>query len=274
MFQAVAAFWFLLDVTTKQLILATMELRETIPLWDGIFHITYTRNYGAAFSILQGQLWLFYLAMALLLVMMIWFWKYEKPSHWTVVVATALIVAGALGNTLDRVTTGSVIDMFDFRAINFAIFNVADIGITIGCVMFLVWFVFVSGHIHFWRKADIADAVDVQVADDIATVMMTAGQAEDVVTESDCEQVPQADITAQPDDVVPTSTSQQSKEAAETQQLQTADAVQQPKEAVQLSQPTLPRPTLRDSIENILRKWERNLEGDDKDESPSSEDKS
>ena len=139
MFQAVVVFWFLLDVVSKQIVLLTMELRQTIPLWEGIFHLTYVRNYGAAFSMMQGQMLIFYLALVLLLVMVTWFWFSEKPNHWMPVVGTALVVAGALGNTLDRAFFGSVVDMFDFRAINFAIFNVADIGITVGSALFIMW---------------------------------------------------------------------------------------------------------------------------------------
>ena len=139
MFQAVVIFWLLLDVVSKQIVLFTMELRQTIALWEGVFHLTYVRNYGAAFSILQGQTLIFYLALLLLLIGVVWFWFSERPNHWMPVVGTALVVAGALGNTLDRVFYGSVVDMFDFRAINFAIFNVADIGITVGTALFIIW---------------------------------------------------------------------------------------------------------------------------------------
>jgi len=149
MFQAVVVFWLLLDFAVKQTVVYTMELRQTVPLWEGIFHLTYVRNYGAAFSLMQGQLWIFYFAMAALAVIVMWFWATEKPRHWMPVLGTALVVAGALGNTLDRFMAGSVIDMFDFRAINFAIFNVADIGITVGCALFLIWVLFVSGHIQW-----------------------------------------------------------------------------------------------------------------------------
>jgi len=151
MFQAVVVFWLLLDFAVKQTVVFTMELRETIPVWEGIFHLTYVRNYGAAFSLMQGQLWIFYLAMAALIVIVAWFWTTEKPHHWMPVLGTALVIAGALGNTLDRLMAGSVIDMFDFRVINFAIFNVADIGISVGCALFMLWILFVSGHIQ-WRE--------------------------------------------------------------------------------------------------------------------------
>jgi len=151
MFQAVVVFWLLLDFMTKQLVIQFMELRESIPLWEGIFHLTSVRNSGAAFSLLQGQFWVFYAAMVLLTVMVAWFWLSERPRHWMPVIGTALVMAGALGNTLDRLVLGAVVDMFDFRAINFAIFNVADIGITVGGALFAVWLVFLSGQIEWGR---------------------------------------------------------------------------------------------------------------------------
>jgi len=149
MFQAVVVFWLLLDLVVKQTVLFTMDLHQSIPLWEGVFHLTFVRNYGAAFSIMQGQLWIFFLAMAALTVLVIWFWFNERPRHWMPVLGTALVVAGALGNTFDRLMAGSVIDIFDFRAINFAIFNVADIGITVGCALFLTWMLFMSGHMQW-----------------------------------------------------------------------------------------------------------------------------
>jgi len=221
MFQAVVVFWLLLDVVVKQLVVHTMDLRDTIPLWDGVFHLTYTRNYGAAFSILQGQLWVFYLAMVALAVIIIWFWAHEKPRHWLPVVGSALVLAGALGNTLDRLATNSVVDMFDLRIINFPIFNVADVGITVGCTLFALWFVFLSGHLFGSKSAQSADG-----ADDEAGATET-----DDTTKTDTEQTGEA----------------------------------------------LSRPTLRDSIENLLQKWESGLDddsvssddSDNTDESPS-----
>ncbi|MCL2403869.1 MAG: signal peptidase II [Coriobacteriia bacterium] len=147
MFQAIAVFWLLLDFVVKQAVVHFMELRESIPLWEGIFHLTSVRNTGAAFSLMQGQFWMFYIAMVFLALIVVWYWFSERPTHWMPVAGTALLVAGALGNTIDRLVSGAVVDMFDFRAINFAIFNVADIGITVGSVLFAVWLLFLSGQI-------------------------------------------------------------------------------------------------------------------------------
>lgn len=157
MFSAVAVFWLLLDFLTKQYITNSMELGQTIPLWEGVFQLRYVRNYGAAFSLLQGQQTFFFVAMAVLLVLVVWFWWAERPNHWMPVISTALVMAGALGNTFDRVSSGSVIDMFSFYLIDFPVFNVADIGIVVGCALFFVWFIFLS---------DKRDDVSVEVEDE------------------------------------------------------------------------------------------------------------
>lgn len=102
------------------------------------------------------------------------------------VLGTALVMAGALGNTADRLATGAVVDMFDFRLINFAIFNVADVGITVGSILFVVWLVFLSeevkwGEIFGRRKAApneivpaMAGATDISV---VATEKADAAEA-------------------------------------------------------------------------------------------------
>ncbi|MCL2870304.1 MAG: signal peptidase II [Coriobacteriia bacterium] len=186
MFQAVVVFWLLLDFMTKQVVVQFMDLRESIPLWEGVFHLTSVRNSGAAFSLMEGQFWVFYLAMALLALIVAWYWVSERPRHWMPVLGTALVMAGALGNTADRLATGAVVDMFDFRLINFAIFNVADVGITVGSILFVVWLVFLSeevkwGEIFGRRKAApneivpaMAGATDISV---VATEKADAAEA-------------------------------------------------------------------------------------------------
>ena len=147
MFQSVFVAVLLLDFAVKQVVISTMELGYSIALWPGVFHLTFVRNEGAAFSLLQGYYWVFYIAMALLVGLVIWFWLQEKPNQWLPVIGTALVCAGAAGNLVDRLISGSVVDIFDFRLINFAVFNVADIGITIGCALFFYWFIFQSSHL-------------------------------------------------------------------------------------------------------------------------------
>ena len=146
MFVSVAAAWLLIDVAVKRIVVTTMELDQSIALWPGVFHLTYVRNTGAAFSLLKGQYWVFYTAMGLLIALVAAFWRIYKPRRWLPVLGTAFVCSGALGNLVDRLTAGSVVDLFDLRLINFAVFNVADLGITAGCILFCVWLVFQTEH--------------------------------------------------------------------------------------------------------------------------------
>ena len=132
-----------LDWLTKHWIQTSMALNDTIPVIDGIFHITYIHNYGAAFSILQGQQGLLLIvtgiAMAGIAVYMNVAQKRKELTPmgmW----ALALILGGGLGNFFDRVRFGYVVDFFDFRI--WPIFNVADIAVCCGCGL-LVFYVMV-----------------------------------------------------------------------------------------------------------------------------------
>ncbi|MDR1775523.1 MAG: signal peptidase II [Actinomycetes bacterium] len=135
-FWIITVFLLVADRAVKLLQVTYMQPGDTVAVIPGVFHLTYLRNTGAAFSILQGKFWVFSLAMALLVALIIWYWRTERPRHWMAVAGMALVFAGALGNMIDRYSLGYVIDIFDFRLINFAVFNVADTGITVGCVLF------------------------------------------------------------------------------------------------------------------------------------------
>lgn len=137
-YYGIALVIFLLDRFSKVLVLRFMEYGQSIPLLEGIFHLTSHRNRGAAFGILQNQR-MFFLVMTLIIVSgIIWYiWRIRKDRPmfgWSL----ALILGGALGNFYDRLTTGEVVDFFDFALINFPIFNIADSAVVIGAGLFLI----------------------------------------------------------------------------------------------------------------------------------------
>jgi signal peptidase II len=121
---------FLFDQATKVYIIKNMELGQSIPVIKEFFHITYIKNPGAAFGILQHQTGLF-VAIAILLVVAVLFYYPRLPQGYPLLrFGIGLQVGGAVGNLLDRVRTGYVTDFFDFRV--FPIFNIADIAIVVG----------------------------------------------------------------------------------------------------------------------------------------------
>ena len=136
--------------------LSKLWIVENIPLYaekaaiPGLFHLTYVQNTGAAFSSFQGMRWLFVAIFVLLTLGVIWeFSKKRLPftrfDRWCI----ALVYAGGLGNMIDRVRLGYVVDMIAVDFIRFPVFNVADCFITCGCILLLVSLVFFNRD--FWK---------------------------------------------------------------------------------------------------------------------------
>ena len=135
-FYAVALAVVVVDQLVKAWVRESMGLYTSIPLWPGVFHLTYTQNTGMAFSLLEGAIPLL-AAAALLVIGVIVAAQVRAGSHMTYLfgAALALPLGGAVGNLIDRLVRRSVTDMFDFRLIKFPIFNVADSAITIGVIL-------------------------------------------------------------------------------------------------------------------------------------------
>jgi len=138
------------DQLTKYFTVKGIPLFGYVGAVDGLFHFTYVQNTGAAFSSFEGMLWLFALIFGLFTVAIIWeFWKktmgFTAFERWCIVA----IWAGGLGNMIDRVRLGYVVDMICLDFMKFPVFNVADIFITCGCIVLLVHLVFFNRA--FWK---------------------------------------------------------------------------------------------------------------------------
>lgn len=132
----------IIDQWSKWAIVKYMDLYESIPIIEGWLHITSTRNRGAAFSILQNQRW-FFITLTVIVSLFIIYYIYRiyKTEKWYAL-AFSLILGGAIGNLIDRILTGEVVDFIDVRIINFAIFNLADSAIVIGTGLILIGMLF------------------------------------------------------------------------------------------------------------------------------------
>lgn len=131
------------DQITKYLIRINMTLNQTIPIFDNIFHITYVRNYGAAFSILTGkQFFLIGATTVALISILVFIVIKKKHNHPMLSLSLSIIAGGGFGNLIDRIRLGYVVDFFDFRV--FPIFNVADIFVCIGCGLLVIYLFFVE----------------------------------------------------------------------------------------------------------------------------------
>ena len=139
------------DQITKWLVVENIPLHGQVDAIPGLFHFTYVQNTGAAFSSFQGMQWLFALVFLAFTVAIIWeFSKKRLPftdfERWLMVA----VYAGGLGNMIDRVRLGYVVDMIAVDFMNFAVFNVADCFITCGCILLLVHLAFFNRA--FWKE--------------------------------------------------------------------------------------------------------------------------
>jgi len=145
----VAVLVFFADQLSKQWVLANFDLFESVQLLP-FFNFTYVRNYGAAFSFLSEaggwQRWLFTIvAVGFSTLLTVWLRK-QSASLWKLNLAYTLVIGGALGNLVDRLMHGFVVDFIDFfwGKSHYPAFNIADSAICIGAVL-IIWDAFLSG---------------------------------------------------------------------------------------------------------------------------------
>lgn len=130
-----------LDQLTKLLAVRYLEPIGSYPLWQNVLHLTYVENRGAAFGMLSNHRWVFMIFSTVAIVgLTVYLFRFCKEGKW-VRVALAMIIGGGIGNMIDRIALGYVVDFVDFTLIHFAVFNVADSFVSVGAVMLAIWFV-------------------------------------------------------------------------------------------------------------------------------------
>ena len=133
-----AALMVVADQLIKYWTVTVLQPIGSIPLWEGVFHLTYVENTGAAFSMLEGRQGFFIVVTVAAFLFMAYLYKTGMIRGVLGNLCIAFILGGAVGNFIDRLRLAYVIDMFDFCLINFAVFNFADICITIGGALFVL----------------------------------------------------------------------------------------------------------------------------------------
>ena len=139
------------DQITKYLTVANIALYQDVEFIPGLLGLTYVQNTGAAFSSFEGQQWLFALVFVAFTGMILWeYFKKPQPfskfERWCI----AAIYGGGLGNMVDRVRLGYVVDMLETKFMVFPVFNVADCFITCGCIALLVSLILFNKE--FWKE--------------------------------------------------------------------------------------------------------------------------
>lgn len=131
-----------LDQFTKWLAVTFLQGQESFPIWKDVLHLTYVENRGAAFGMLSDQRWLFMTVSTVAIVAIgVYLFRFSPKSR-VMQYSLAMIVGGGIGNMIDRVALGYVIDFIDFTLIDFAVFNVADSFVTVGAFLlmgYMIW---------------------------------------------------------------------------------------------------------------------------------------
>ena len=139
------------DRFTKFLTVANIGLYQDVPFIPGVLGLTYVQNTGAAFSSFEGQQWLFAVIFLLFTVAVIYEFSkntmgFSTFERWCI----AAVYGGGLGNMIDRIRLGFVVDMIETEFMNFPVFNVADCFITCGCILLLVHLFLFNKE--FWKE--------------------------------------------------------------------------------------------------------------------------
>lgn len=121
-----------LDQLTKFLSVKYLEPVSTVPIIKDVLHLTFVTNDGMAFGMLDDQRWIFMSVSVIMIAVLCYLLFAGKLESKLYTVSVSMIISGGIGNMIDRIALGEVVDFIDFRAINFAVFNVADSIVCVG----------------------------------------------------------------------------------------------------------------------------------------------
>ena len=138
---AIIAVTIFLDQITKYLTVLYLKPVDTVPIIEDVIHLTYVENTGAAFGMMKDARWLFMTVSTLAIIGILIYMFAKRPTAKLENLSLAFIVGGGIGNMIDRTLLGYVVDMIDFRLINFAVFNVADSFVCVGAGLMILYLV-------------------------------------------------------------------------------------------------------------------------------------
>lgn len=130
-----------LDIFTKYLSTFYFKLAE-IEVIKNILYFTYVENRGAAFGIMQNKQWFFILVTLVLIFAMVLYILKLKPQSKLLKITLSFIIGGGIGNLIDRIVKGYVVDFIDVRIINYPVFNIADCFVVMGAVLLCIYILF------------------------------------------------------------------------------------------------------------------------------------
>ena len=133
----------LVDFFSKRAAIQYLK-NSSIEIISGILRFTYVENTGAAFGIMKDMRWFFILLTVVLLAILFYLFKKSYVKNLFMRTGLLLIISGAIGNLIDRILFGYVVDFIDFYIIDFPVFNVADCLICVGAAMLLIYYIFIE----------------------------------------------------------------------------------------------------------------------------------
>ncbi len=132
------------DQLTKYLAVTRLKEIGTIEIVRGVFSLTYVENRGAAFGILQNYRWFFIITTTIICIAVIYFLVTQSNASLVLRISLSMILGGAIGNLIDRIRLGYVVDMLHFTLIDFPVFNVADCFVVMGTILLAYYILFIA----------------------------------------------------------------------------------------------------------------------------------
>lgn len=146
------------DQLIKYWAMESLSQVGTMPVFGDVFQLTYVENRGAAFGILQGQKWILVGVTSLVIIGAIIFLLIKNLKSNTLIWAIALIISGGIGNLIDRIGRGYVVDYLYFKLIDFYVFNLADACVCVGVGLVILYLIFIEPKLQKQKaQAEIAD---------------------------------------------------------------------------------------------------------------------
>lgn len=145
-----------LDQVSKALVLTYLVPVGSFALWPGVLHFTYVENTGAAFGMLKDHRWVFLVVSTAAILLIVGYIFWTKPKSTLERIALASIAGGGIGNMIDRVGRGFVVDFIDVTCIDFYVFNIADSFVCVGCGLMILWLILDEANQRKAKKAEIA----------------------------------------------------------------------------------------------------------------------
>ncbi|WP_026692102.1 signal peptidase II [Peribacillus kribbensis] len=140
----IALFVIALDQLTKWLIVKNLYLGESVEIIQNVFYITSHRNTGAAWGVLAGQMWFFYIITIAVIAGLVYYLLKHARNNILLGVSLGLMLGGAVGNFIDRIWRKEVVDFIHVYIVNynFPVFNIADSALCIGVVLLVIYMLF------------------------------------------------------------------------------------------------------------------------------------